>query len=88
MAIFLSADTALSASGFYVVTVAGITLTLPPWSAGISITIKDRTGSSTPDITVITGDGSTIDAASELVINDKNESVTFVSYLTNQFIVI
>lgn len=83
----LGANTILSGSGLYVVTTPGITITLPLWSADLSITIKDQTGSATPNITILAQGGSTIDGTSSVVIVSMNESLTFVPTGTNQFVI-
>lgn len=84
----LSADTTITDSGLYIVSLAGITITLPVWAVDLSITVKDVTGSSSPNITINTQDGSTIDLTSSIVLSNGKESVTILSYITNQFIVL
>lgn len=84
----LSADTTITDSGLYIVSLAGITITLPVWAVDFSITVKDVTGSSSPNIIINTQDGSTIDLTSSIVLSNGKESVTILSYITNQFIVL
>jgi hypothetical protein len=70
----LSASATLTAPGLYIVTSAGVSLTLasPPTQPG-AISVKDMTGSSSPNIRL----ASTIDGnAGGLVINEPFEAVT------------
>lgn len=73
----VSASATVSAPGLYLITTAGVTITLASnWPVGGRATIKDMTGSSNPNITV-TG---TIDgASSSYVISLPSQSKDFAS---------
>jgi len=71
----ISASTTITAPGFYRITAAGVTVTLPAaWPFQTPIVLKDWTGSSAPSITI----AGMIDGASTgSAIITKNEAATF-----------
>lgn len=72
--------------GVYYVTAPGVTITLETWTHWPSdldtITIKDMTGSQTPNITVLAPPvvGGAIDGASSVVMNNPAEALVFRPY--------
>lgn len=68
--------------GLYIVTVAGITITLETWThwpfSSDAIIIKDQTGSGFPNITVNAPTGGTIDGAASTVLVNPNQALTFL----------
>ena len=75
-----------SGPGLYVVTTSGVTITLETWThwpdSLETITIKDRTGAASPNITVkapaITGGN--IDGLTTIVMVNSNSAITFRPY--------
>lgn len=72
--------------GMYYVTVPGVTITLETWTHWANdldtITIKDMTGSPTPNITVLAPNtpGGAIDGASSIVMSNPAEALIFRPY--------
>ena len=68
--------------GIYNVVTTGVTITLETWrhwpDATQTITVKDATGSETPNITLIPPNvvGGAIDGGSSLVIQNSGEAIT------------
>lgn len=73
----------VASPGVYAVTTANITITLGSWAhwgdASKTITIKDMTGLSAPNILVTSAIGA-IDGSASILINQQNESLTFQPY--------
>jgi hypothetical protein len=73
----------INGDGPFMVSVNGLTLTLPLWAAtgpGKKVTVKDVTGATNPNITVVATNGGTIDGQSSVVLSQAYESLTFVPY--------
>lgn len=70
--------------GVYYVTAAGVTLTLETWThwadAAATITVKDMTGSGTPNITVLAPSGGGVDGAASISIANPGMGLVFRPY--------
>jgi hypothetical protein len=83
----VSGSRTTSGPGVYYVTAPGVTITLETWfhwcDASQTITIKDATGSSSPNITVAAPPviGGAIDGASSIAMPNRAEGLVFHPYL-------
>jgi major tropism determinant Mtd-like protein len=69
----VAASGTLPGPGRYAVTTAGVTLALPSYANPGLVTIKDMTGSSTPNITI----SGTVDGGSGATLTTPKESLAF-----------
>lgn len=82
--LIVSTNYTVSGPGTYGVNATGVTITLPTWTQWTdisSVKIKDLTGNSNPNITIVPWTGGTIDGQSSIVINQAYESLTFDPFL-------